>query len=475
VGEDFLDFDATGQADLVRRRKVTPLELIDAAIARIERLNPVLNAVTIPLFEKAREHAVSASLPDGPFRGVPMLLKDYFCYTANDPYYEGTRFLQANDWREDHDSYLATTFRAAGFIFLGKTNLPEMALGVDPGAEGLWGRTNNPWDRARSPGGSSSGSCAAVAAGMVAVAHANDGTGSIRLPASACGLVGLKPSRGRVSAGPGRLPGILGNVSEHVVTRTVRDTAAVLDAVSGSMPGDLFAAPHPVRPYREEVGRPPGRLRVGLLAEDIFLQAPVHAECVAAVEETGRLLTELGHEVEVAHPAALEGSTGLGEALGVVSASGLAARLEAWSERLGRTIGREDVSPAVWETAENGRSYSAVKLQWSVSRLAAGVMRVRDWWASGFDLLVTPTVQQPPPLWEDATRKKAAGNWGLFTMPWSISGQPAISLPLHWTPEGLPVGVQLVADSGREDVLIRVASQLEEAKPWSARRPAVWL
>jgi amidase len=266
----------------------------------------------------------------------------------------------------------------------------------------------------------------------------------------------------------------LGNVCEHVVTRTVRDTAAVLDAISGPMPGDLFAAPADQRQILEDAGRNPGRLRVGLLMQDIFLQAPVHAECVSAVEDAGKLLADLGHEVEVSHPAALEGPSGLGEALGVVSASGLAARLDAWSERLGRKIGPNDVSAPLWEAAERGRSYSAVKLQWAVARLAAGVMRVREWWAEGFDLLVTPTVQQPPPRWEDATQENAASTWGLFTMPWSISGQPAISLPLHWTPEGLPVGIQLVADFGREDVLIRVASQLEDARPWLGQRPAVW-
>ena len=268
--DELASLDATAQAELVRSGTVQPIELVDAAISRIEQLDPQLNAVVTPLFDKARDQATSTELPDGPFRGVPMLLKDFLCHTAGDPYFEGMRFLRDLHWREECDTYLAAKFRAAGFVFVGKTNLPELAGGAVT-ESAAFGPTRNPWDLTRSPGGSSGGSAAAVAAGLVPVAHGNDGTGSLRIPASACGLVGLKPSRGRTSLGPARSPGLLGNIVEHVLTRSVRDTAAVLDAVAGTLPGDLFTAEPPLRPFIDEVGRDPGHLRVGLLLHDPVL------------------------------------------------------------------------------------------------------------------------------------------------------------------------------------------------------------
>ena len=465
--------DAVAQADLVRRHEVSPIDLVDAAIRRIQRVDPQINAVTIKLFDQARQYAQSNSLPDGPFRGVPLLLKDYSCHTAGDPHYAGTRFLRELDWREEHDTYLAAKLRAAGFVFIGKTNLPELANGATTDDTATFGRTNNPWSLDRSSGGSSSGSCAAVAAGLVPVAHANDGTGSIRIPASACGVVGLKPSRGRVSSGPARLPFLLGNLAEHVVTRSVRDTAAILDAIHGPMPGDLFAAPPPARPFAQEVDADPGVLRIGLLTEDVFLHNPVHAEGVAAVRSTASILAQMGHTVEDSYPEALT-STGLGPPLRVIASSRIAAELDYWSTRIGRPITGQDVNARTWQGAELGRSYSAVDVHSAVARLASGVMRASEWWAGGFDLLLTPTMQQPPPTWDMVRTQNEAAIWGLFTMPFSITGQPAISLPLHWTAEGLPVGVQLVADYGRESLLLRVAARLEEALPWSHRRPPIF-
>ena len=470
TADPLVALDATAQAELVRRGEASPLELVEAAIARIERLNPALNAVVTPLFEQARTQAV-ADLPNGPFRGVPFLLKDYFCTTAGDPYYEGMRFLRDLDWRAPHDSHLAAKFRAAGFVFLGKTNLPELAaLPVTESA--AFGATRNPWDLERSPGGSSGGSAAAVASGMVPVAHGNDGTGSLRIPASACGLVGLKPSRGRTSAGPARAPGLLGNVVEHVLTRTVRDAAAVLDCVAGPMPGDLFVAPPPVRPYRDEVGADPGRLRIGLLLHDPILECPIDPQVLATVRATGELLESLGHVVEVSAPPALSGKTGLGPAtLGAIAASGTAAALDAWRERAGHPIGPNDVEPHVWARAEEGRRISGVQVHAALRRLMAGVMRAPEWWEAGFDLLVTPTMQQLPPKIGQVPLDRLGEVFGLFTMPFSITGQPAVSLPLGWSDEGLPIGVQFVADFGREDLLIRLAAQLEVVRPWADRWP----
>ncbi|MDQ1496804.1 MAG: amidase, partial [Actinomycetota bacterium] len=264
------DHDATGLAALVRAGDVTPLELVDAAIERIELVDPQLNAVIHPRFERARAEARGLHLPpptetmapgSAPFAGVPFLVKDITCHQAGEPFHEGMRFLRDRQWREDRDSYLAARFRAAGLITVGRTNTPE--LGIVPTTEPVaYGATRNPWDPSRSPGGSSGGSAAAVAAGLVPAAHANDGGGSIRIPASACGLVGLKPSRGRTSLGPNASFSAL-VVAEHVVCRTVRDSAAFLDAVCGPMPGDLYVAPAPLRPFREEVGADPGRLRIG--------------------------------------------------------------------------------------------------------------------------------------------------------------------------------------------------------------------
>jgi amidase len=252
----------------------------------------------------------------------------------------------------------------------------------------------------------------------------------------------------------------------------VRDAAAVLDIICGPMPGDQFAAPPPRRSFRAEVEAAPGRLRIGVLASDPFLSLPIHPECLAAVAETVHLLEGLGHAVEESFPAALTGPTGLGEALRTISASAITSRLEYWSQRVGRALGPDDVEPSTWAIAEQGRRYSAVQLHAALARLAGGVMRCPEWWASGFDLLVTPTMQAPPPLLGLPPEAHAA-SFGLFTMPWSVTGQPAISLPLHWTPAGLPVGVQLVAEYGREDLLIQVAAQLEQAQPWAMRRPPV--
>src|SRR5437867_1309720 len=305
MSDELALLDATAQAELVRQRKASPRELVDAAIARIERVNPALNAVITPLFEKARAAADRADVPDGPFRGVPFLLKDLVCHSAGDPYHAGMGLLRELRWTEPADTHLAARFRVAGFTFLGKTNTPE--LGPVPTTEPVaYGPTRNPWDTARSPGGSSGGSAAAVASGMVPVAHANDGGGSVRIPASECGLVGLKPSRGRPPPGPHMGHMWAGLAIEHAVTRSVRDTAALLDAVSGYVPGDPYTAPPPARPFRDEVGADPGQLRIGLRLKSPAGRFAVHAECVAAAQSAARPLESLGHRVEQSHPAALD-------------------------------------------------------------------------------------------------------------------------------------------------------------------------
>src|SRR2546426_8373233 len=479
MSDELALLDATAQAELVRQRHVSPRELVDAAIARIERVNPQLNAVIIQRFEKARAEAAAPDLPAGPFGGVPSLLRDVICPSAGDRYHAGMRLLRELEWVERYDTYLAARFRAAGFVSLGRTNVPE--LGPAPTTEPLaYGPTRNPWDTSRSPGGSSGGSAAAVAAGLVPVAHANDGGGSIRIPSSECGLVGLKPPRGRTSLGPDAGEGWGGLSVEHVVTRSVRDTAAVLDAVAGYLPGDPYTAPPPARPFREEVGAPTGPLRVGLLVKAPAGQTEVHPECVAAARETARLLESLGHRVEEAYPAALA-DTEVGHATVTVITAATARDLTYWSERTGRRIGAGDVEPMTWAIAEMGRSVRASDYIRAMDYLHAHTRPVAAWWAEGFDLLLPPTLAEPPPRLgefdpapDDPLRgftRSAA--FVVFTMPFNVTGQPAVSLPLHWSADGLPIGVQLGAAYGREDLLIRVAAQLESARPWSGRRPPV--
>lgn len=478
----FWKLDACGQAELVRTRDVSATELVEAAIARIERSNPRLNAVVTPLFDRALRD--TRRLSSGPFAGVPMLVKDFLCETAGDPYYEGSRFLRNCGWRSPADSELASRFRQAGFVILGRTNVPEFAgsATTEPAA---FGATRNPWNPDRSAGGSSGGSAAAVASGMVPVAHANDGTGSIRIPAGACGLVGLKPSRGRTVAGHA---GLLDNVVEHVVTRSVRDAAAVLDAICDPGGGNASGPGAPLRPFAHEVGAPVESLRVGLLRHDPLLRGcreirpgvrdgdPASA---AAVDDTARILEGLGHVVEDSYPPALEGPNGLGPPRGITAAVETATRLDAWVARTGRTPAPDELEPATWSMVSEGKRYSSEEVERARHRLATGVQPILQWWTAGFDLLLTPVTNGiPPAIGAFSTLDTAEQGWqlaeafGLYTVPWSFTGQPAISLPATIV-DGMPVGIQLVADYGREDILLRIAAQLEEARPWADRWPSI--
>jgi amidase len=390
------------------------------------------------------------------------------------------RALREAGYRSDHDMEIATRFRRAGFAILGRTNTPE--LGILPTTEPVaYGPTHNPWDLERSPGGSSGGSAAAVAAGMVTAAHANDGGGSIRIPASHCGLVGLKPSRARVTLAPDFGDVMGGLTIELAVTKSVRDAAGILDAIQGPAPGDPYAVPPPARPYREEVGADPGRLRIGLMTTPPGGQFEVHPECAAAAELAAALLEELGHDVVPSYPRDLDDPSYIANFL-VRWTAGVDWNLRYWSAAIGRELGPDDVEPCTWALAEQGRTHSGGELLRAVEEAQAGSRRIASWWAEdGFDLLLTPTCAEPPPrLGEhDAPPDNPlapivrATPFAIFTAGFNTTGQPAISLPLHLTAAGLPVGVQLVAASGREDVLVRVAAQIEESQPWADRTPPV--
>jgi amidase len=470
--DPFRWLDATAQAELVRNGEVKPVELVEAAIARIERIDPSLNAVIHHRFERARAEA-AAGPPDGPFRGVPFLLKDLFTDSEGDPAHNGMKALRDAGNVGRADAWLVTRHRKAGFVITGRTNTPEM--GLLPTTEPLaHGPTHNPWDLARSPGGSSGGSGAAVAAGLVAVAHATDGGGSIRIPSSMCGCVGLKVSRGRITMGPDRDES--GVSVGHVISRSVRDSAGVLDATHGPGPGDMVIAPAPARPYVDEVGADPGRLRIGLLASNP--QGALHPDCETAVRGAAKLLESLGHDVEEAHPPALDGDE-MATQFAARWCANAALGVAGAGATVGRTLGADDVEPMTWAMAEFGRGFSAVDLAGAIAASARFTRAVGMWFADGWDLLLTPTLSQPPMRLGEMVAGDGdvlevlakAGPYAAFTSSFNVTGQPAISLPLHWNDAGLPIGVQLVAAYGREDVLFRIAGQLEQAAPWADRHP----
>ncbi|HUF89243.1 MAG TPA: amidase family protein [Gemmatimonadota bacterium] len=472
---DLACLDATTQADLVRRGEVTPLELIDAAIARIERGNPTLNAVVTPTFPKARETA-RGELPDGPFRGVPFLLKDLSAAWKGVRMTSGSAFLA--DYAPPVDSVLVERYRAAGLVFLGKTNCPE--FGFLPTTEpALHGPTRNPWDLDRSPGGSSGGSAAAVAAGMVPFAHGNDGGGSIRIPASCCGLVGLKPTRARVTHAPLVGDVMSGLVVAHALTRTVRDSAALLDATAGPAPGDPYRAPAPARPFLDEVGADSGRLRIAWSAANP-IGATVDPDCVRAVEDAAALCESLGHDVVEAAPA-LDGEL-LYESFLAAWTAGHAWGIDAMARATGRSPEAGSFEPLTWALYRLGREVRAADYLLAITALQGIARQVAGFFA-GHDVWLTPTLAEPPPplgtFDGDSTDALAvfrrASEFVPFTPLFNATGQPAISLPLHWSAAGLPIGVQFAGRFGDEAALIRLAAALEEARPWAERIPPAWL
>ena len=468
--------DATAQARLVADKSVSPIELVEAAIERIERIDPKVNALTYRWFDAARELGRSGDLPDGPFKGVPFLLKDLHATEAGKPISHGNKAFKAANYIAPSDTELVGRYKRAGLVTLGRTNSPE--LGSVPVTEPeAWGPTRNPWDLSRTCGGSSGGAASAVASGMVPFAHASDGGGSIRIPAACGGLVGLKPSQGRITMAPFRDESNLG--VEHCVSRTVRDSAALLDATHGPGVGDVIIAPRPERPYILEVGADPGRLRIGLL-DHSPRGFKVDDECVRGVNAVAKQLEALGHHVEPAWPAILADDE-MGRSFGAMWSTNMGASIRAWSRTLGRELGADDVELMNWAQSEFAKHVNAVDYASALASAVSFRRAIQSWWAEGWDLLLTPTLAEPPvpvgTMPNDSTRPMAplarAGEWVVFTSQFNMSGQPAISLPLHRTPTGLPVGIQLVAAYAREDVLIRVASQLEQAMPWAHLTPDV--
>ncbi len=476
---DFAQLDATEQAELVQSGTVRPLDLVDAAIARIEAVNPTLNAVIHERFEKARAEAQGA-LPEGPFRGVPFLLKDLETRSAGDPHHAGTSFLKNAGYISDRDDYVTSRLRAAGVVIVGRTNTPEFGTTITTEPESH-GATLNPWNTDYSTGGSSGGSAAAVASLMVPAAHASDGGGSIRIPASACGLVGLKPTRGRVPLGPAISESWAGSTTNGVVTRTVRDTAALLDAMSGPMPGDAYATPPLIRPLAEEVGRDPGSLRIGILDHPLLPGVETSSEITSAVRFAASLLEQLGHKIEDSHPEAM-GDPEFTNSFTTVIAAHIAHDLDSWGRVLGRDITEVDVEERNWMFATIGRSFTAPQYLDAIFWQQEWSRRMATWWSSdfnpnGFDILCTPVLNSSPPkigwLSDPIEGLGRVTSIMQYTAQFNVTGQPAISLPLWWTENGLPVGIQFVAPFGREDLLIRLASEIEAACNWNERVPEI--
>lgn len=457
--------DAVATAELVARGEASPTDVVSAALARIDERDGALNAVIHRRDDRALSEAVDP--PAGPLRGVPVLVKDIVASMADEPYHAGMRFLAERAYRAEVDSYFVRRLRAAGAVIVGRTNTPELASSFmcEPDA---YGPTRNPYALDRSTGGSSGGSAAAVASGMVPVAHGNDMGGSIRVPASACGLVGLKPSRARTSIGPsfGELWGPL--THEHVLTRTVRDSALLLDVVNGAWPGDPYTAPPPARPYATEAVTDPAALRIGVFRAEAIHSTAVHRACGDAVDAAARWLEALGHHVGEAWPDAL-GDTDVSSAAVPLFAAAIARDLDRVGALVGAEVTSGDVEPGTWFLAELGRAMAAPALLAALDGLWAWTRRAVAWWTPvdaderGWDVLVTPTMPVPPIPLGHRDDPAHVLSLGAFTQPWNITGQPAISLPLGLDADGVPVGVQLVAAPWREDVLLQVAGQLERA------------
>jgi len=469
--KEYDNYDAVGLAELVRRRQVSPEELLEEAIARVEQRDSALNSVVNKLYDHARA-AIRAGLPNGPLHGVPFLLKDLHALCAGAVTTNGSRFFQDN--RADHDSELVTRYKKAGLVIFGKTNTPEFGLTITTEPT-LFGPTRNPWNAQHTAGGSSGGSAAAVAAGLVPAAHASDGGGSIRIPASCCGLFGVKPTRGRNPHGPDRGEGWAGMSTEHAITRSVRDSAVLLDSTCGPDVGAPYFAASPLQPYSSEVGATLGPLRIAL-ATRTPAGEKIAPECEQAVMQTARLLEEMGHRIEQTDLDFVPEE--LGPGFRMVIAGNTRAAIDLHAAKTGNRPGPEKFEKVTWALFEAGARASAAEY----ARAVLAVHRTGRMVGRFFerhDVLLAPTLPRPPEKLgvfdmntdDMESYRRAIALFTAFTAPFNASGNPAMSVPLHWTAEGLPVGVQFVARYGDEAALFRLAAQLEQAKPWFHRRP----
>lgn len=492
---DFSSHDALSLARLVRKGEVSPRELVAATIERIESLNPKLNAIVHKMYDSALREA-GGELPNGPFKGVPFLLKDLLSWYAGEPLTCGSRLFKG--WIPPHDTETVARFRRSGVIVVGKTNTPEFGLSPFTEPE-LHGPTFNPWDVTRTTGGSSGGSAAAVASGMVPWASASDGGGSIRVPASCCGLFGMKPTRGRTPAGPINGEVWQGASVEHCLTRSVRDSAAMLDAIAGPDAGAPYWAVPPVRPFLDEVTALPRRLRVAFTTKPI-VGHDVHPDCVAAVEDAAKLLESLGHEVRESAPVVNREQ--FNRAFLTMICGEMNADLKEAKALLGRAVTHADVEVTTWALNLLGSRISAGEFVAAEHSLRRAARQVGIFFES-IDVLLTPTVAeppfrtgklQPPPGEKRMLRVLGRLNAGRtlrmlgalekaaeqifdfipYTALFNVTGQPAMSVPLYWNSQNLPVGIQIVGRYADESTLFNLAAQLEQARPWRDRHPPIF-
>jgi amidase len=469
--DEYRRHDAVGLAELVALGEVAAAELLATAIARCEAVDPQINALSQRHWNEAR-HAIETGLPDGPLKGVPFLLKDVSVQMAGTVTSNCSKLYAGN--LATQDSTLVDRYKRCGLVIFGKTNTPEMGLAAST-ETALHGITRNPWNLMRTPGGSSGGAGAAVASGIVPAAQGSDGGGSIRIPASCCGLFGLKPTRGRVPAGPTVGEGWGGMSAAHVLTRSVRDSAALLDATQGAAPGDPYSAPPVLRPYLRELADRPARLRVALQLAPLS-GSPVDAECSAAAREAARTMQALGHEVEDAMPPG--NAEELGRAAWVLVASNVSATLHRRARALGRALEEADVEAVTWRAVRQAATMSAADHADALLTIHLHGRRMAAF-HERYDIVMSPTLGQVPALLGPQRMSNPDGDeyasallrFTPFTNLFNMSGEPSMSVPLHWTPDELPVGVMFSAGFGREDLLFRLAAQLEEARPWFDRVP----
>lgn len=489
---EYGELDGVALAALVRAGEVTPAELLEEAVRRAESAGKALGAIVAPMYEQARDLA-GGTLPEGPFRGVPFLLKDLLAASAGAPLQSGSRFFRGHV--PERDAELVRRYRAAGLVPFAKTATSE--LGIVPYVETLaHGVCKNPWDLDRSAGGSSGGSACAVAARIVPFASGGDGGGSIRIPASCCGVFGLKPTRGRTPCGPDRAESWQGFTVQHALTRSVRDSAALLDATCLPEPGAPYYPPPPRRPFLEEVGAEPGRLKIAFSARPM-LGKEVHPDCEAALRDAVGLLRELGHEVEEAAPE-VDGPA-FSRAFFAILCAETAAEIARAARDLKRRARADEFEFATWTLNQIGHSLSAADFVAARRHLFDAALAIGPFFTR-YDVLVTPTLAQPPApigslgpkgvpaaFMKILSRMRAGGLLKRLTavdpsvdqvyayLPWTpvfnVTGQPAMSVPLHWNAAGLPIGVHFVGRYADEATLFRLAGQLERARPWAARRP----
>ena len=469
---EYRQHDAISLAGLIAKGQVSANEVLEAAIARGEQVNPVINAIVHKQYGQARE-AVAAGLPEGPLTGVPYLLKDLGFFETGEPVTFGSSLFK--DFVADHDAAYVARCKRAGLVFIGRSSSPE--FGLNPNTEPrLYGSCHNPWNLEYSPGGSSGGAAAAVSAGILPIAHATDGGGSIRIPAAQCGLFGLKPSRGRVSMAPDAGEGWGGLSAGHVVSRSVRDSALMLDCTAGPEPGDPYAAPRHERPFLEAVTRPPRQLRIALMLTD-HRGAKLHPECLEAVQRAAKLCASLGHVVEETDPEL--DMVALRPMNARISATNTARSCNMRWKALGREPNADDVETVTWAVYQRGLRVSGVEYVEAIAAVHAAGRKMATFLTS-YDVILSTTLAGPPPKlgYFDQNGDVQAfvervTEYLSVTPLHNATGTPAMSVPLHWTADGLPVGVHFAGRYGEEATLLGLAAQLERAQPWFDRVPAL--